>query len=173
MPVTWRRCCFTRNNYSEDDVAVLNVLATRQGTVCLIYGKEVGASGTPHLQGYIECRGTRTLTAWKKLLPDGSHVEPANGSRAQNFTYCSKDGDYIIVPNEFNFWTKSTAAAPGAYSEAMETVHQVCVLFFSPFCVFTCVCVCAPLGLSPSVRSSFLLLLYLIFLLGNGLPIYV
>ena len=60
-----------------------------------IFGEEVGESGTPHLQGYIELeKRTRTATLQKKLGKAGIKctVLYANGTPEQNITYCSKDG---------------------------------------------------------------------------------
>ena len=44
--------CFTLNNYNDDDIKYLgsNVPLFEKAIV----GKEVGDSGTPHLQGYIK-----------------------------------------------------------------------------------------------------------------------
>jgi hypothetical protein len=60
----------------------------------MVYGKEVGASGTPHLQGYIYLATPRVFNTVKQLLPDGAHIEKAKGSVSQNIEYCTKDGDY-------------------------------------------------------------------------------
>lgn len=57
----------------------------------LIYGREVGAKLTPHLQGFIVFDNALTLVSAIKKL-QGCHVEVAKGSVAQNVAYCSKDG---------------------------------------------------------------------------------
>ena len=65
------------------------------------FGKEVGESGTPHLQGYLEFRNTHRLrisACVTKLVGigiDGCHVEIARGTAQQNIDYCSKDGAFI------------------------------------------------------------------------------
>lgn len=56
----------------------------------IIYGKEVGESGTPHLQGFIVFSLQKTLSAAIKSLP-GCHVEIAKDVEA-SIKYCSKDG---------------------------------------------------------------------------------
>lgn len=80
--------CFTLNNYSPDDTEYLNQVDCK----FIIYGKEVGANGTPHLQGYIVFNSNKRLSGAKKILPS-AHWEISKGSSAQNIIYCSKEGD--------------------------------------------------------------------------------
>lgn len=82
------RWCFTVNNWSPPD----EVLIKAMDTVFLIYGKETGESGTPHLQGYCTFKQPQRLLAMKKRHPT-AHWEVAKGNSAHNITYCSKDGD--------------------------------------------------------------------------------
>lgn len=58
----------------------------------VVYGKEVGESGTPHLQGFICFPSLKSLKQVIKLLP-GCHVEAAIDVQAA-ITYCMKEGDY-------------------------------------------------------------------------------
>ncbi len=61
-----------------------------------VLGKEIGESGTPHLQGYLQLNGKQTIRAFqKKLIKVGVKctILAAKGSLEQNETYCSKDGD--------------------------------------------------------------------------------
>lgn len=64
----------------------------------LLYGREVGAQGTPHLQIYLETSGKMSLSSMKKI-PGLSrcHLEKANGSSAQNLAYCSKEDENPFV----------------------------------------------------------------------------
>lgn len=81
------RCfTFTHNNYPNTDL--------QDGLECkyIIYGKEVGASGTPHLQGFVSFENQMTLSAAIKRLP-GCHVEIAIAPDAA-IEYCKKDGDW-------------------------------------------------------------------------------
>jgi len=85
-----RSWCFTLNNYSADDEAAIALISVKY----LVYGREVGESGTPHLQGYVVFVESKTLSAVKKLIPR-AHLEPAKGNHEQAETYCIKDGDVV------------------------------------------------------------------------------
>lgn len=86
-----RDWCFTLNNYDKDDIDALKDIDSKY----LIMGKEVGASGTPHIQGYIYFINQRTGHQVKKLLPRGTHFEKR---MAKNFmdaiNYCKKEGNF-------------------------------------------------------------------------------
>lgn len=86
-----RKWTFTVNNYTEDDQQRVRFLASEARY--LVYGREVGDSGTPHLQGFVYLGNARSLSSLKRSLP-GAHLEVARGSFEQNRTYCSKDGDF-------------------------------------------------------------------------------
>lgn len=78
---------FTRNNPSDGHA---------EDTVdCkyMIYGKEVGDSGTPHRQGTIQFKWQKTEKAVRKILT-GCHVEICKDFEA-SIRYCKKDGDYV------------------------------------------------------------------------------
>lgn len=49
-----KRWMVVANNYSEDDYAMLRGLFESGVATYVILGREVGASGTPHIQGYVE-----------------------------------------------------------------------------------------------------------------------
>lgn len=85
--------CFTLNNYTEDDINMISSIVPEICTLCVV-GKEVGASGTPHLQGFcsfkVKCR------PMSLLLSPKIHWEKCKGNAAQNIAYCEKDDDVII-----------------------------------------------------------------------------
>lgn len=86
-----RAWCFTLNNYTEEEVKSLDTLKCRY----LIYGREVGDEGTPHLQGYVYFNTLKSFKQVKKLLLR-AHLEEARGDPDQNIAYCSKDGDVVV-----------------------------------------------------------------------------
>lgn len=92
-----RRYCLTLNNYTEEEKEFLiNVFHEAgpgiPGVRYFIAGDEIGESGTPHLQCYIElCKPTRVQALKNMLQSDRYHVESCKGSAEQNITYCSKE----------------------------------------------------------------------------------
>ena len=101
------RWCFTLNNYTFKE---FNEIESKVRMFCryAIIAKEVGESGTPHLQGYIEFKTRRRpigVFGLKRI-----HWERAKGSKTDNYLYCSKDD-----PKPFKF--------PEEYSEKIEEFY--------------------------------------------------
>ncbi len=88
---------FTWNNWTEASIAHLAKVAEK--AVYLVYGKEVGEKGTPHLQGYIYYKSPKLSRVVHKKL-GCCWTEPARGTSQQNTEYCTKDGDYKIFGKE-------------------------------------------------------------------------
>lgn len=82
--------CFTINNYSNADENLLKDLPYKY----IVYGREVGESGTPHLQGYVEFHSKRHFSAVKKLHTT-AHWEIRKGTAQQAAEYCKKDNDFF------------------------------------------------------------------------------
>lgn len=87
------RWCFTLNNYTAADIKNIDGFYKRSIVKRLIYGLERGASGTNHLQGYLEVPTPVRITKLKLLLPK-AHWEAARGTPADNYKYCSKEGKF-------------------------------------------------------------------------------
>lgn len=85
-----RNYCFTLNNYSDDHV---NEIASWDCKY-VVFGKEEGKEGTPHLQGYVEFKNAKTLKSLKKLNK-AIHWEARKGTAKQAADYCKKDGDFM------------------------------------------------------------------------------
>jgi len=84
-----RAFVFTLNNYTSEEVELVKAWECAY----LIFGKEVGESGTPHLQGYVSFQNAKTLATLKKKFQDRAHWEIAQGTPKQASEYCEKDGD--------------------------------------------------------------------------------
>ncbi len=91
-----RSICFTLNNYTDGDLVAIQASDLyKYGIV----GKEVGESGTPHLQGYLQLkkqtRAKATQKALSALCAGTPWLVPAKGDAKANRIYCSKDGDFV------------------------------------------------------------------------------
>jgi hypothetical protein len=86
-----RQWTFTLNNYEPEDVRGLQdaVNDNKNRIEYLIFQPEVGAEGTPHLQGYITFLNRRAMSTVKRLIGRTSHLEVVRGSPIQNKNYCS------------------------------------------------------------------------------------
>lgn len=72
----------------------------------VIWQKEIGESGTPHYQGYIELSRQARLSQMKKMLP-GAHWETRRGTREQARDYCTKSETKVEGPWEYGIWKES------------------------------------------------------------------
>jgi len=89
-----KRWCFTLNNYTNEDISSIVPIIQHSCDYAII-GKEIGETGTPHLQGYLEFK-TKCRPKSKFNL-DKIHWEKCKGNRAQNTDYCSKDNNVIFT----------------------------------------------------------------------------
>jgi len=90
------RFCFTINNYSEGDIQQVDELSILPNLVYLIYGKEVGQNGNPHLQGFFILKNPQRFSWVIGRLPR-AHIEAAKGTSQQAADYCKKEGDFKEV----------------------------------------------------------------------------
>jgi len=85
-----RAWCFTLNNYTEDDATnILGMVSEFFRYIC--FGREVGESGTPHLQGYAYSVNPCSFTYVRARIPS-AHWEVSKGRPDQAIAYCEKDG---------------------------------------------------------------------------------
>lgn len=88
--------CLTLNNYTTEEY---DALSTNVDAKYFIIGKEVGESGTPHLQAYFFWSYTKRLSAVKKINVR-AHWEPTKGNAQQNIDYCSKEDINPLIHGE-------------------------------------------------------------------------
>lgn len=88
-----RNFCFTLNNPNDEDIKLIT--DNLQLFEYLTYGREVGKSGTPHLQGYAELVKRTRFGTIHNLFPK-MHIEDRKGTQSQAIKYCHKDD-----PNPF------------------------------------------------------------------------
>jgi len=111
----YKNWCFTLNNYTLADEQSFQDMPYSY----LLYGREIGEQGTPHLQGYVQFKQRLRLTALKKLHPQ-AHWEPSKGSSTDNLTYCKKDNDY----QEFGKLTNTKGAAEKGVNSTEERIKR-------------------------------------------------
>jgi len=80
-----RSWVFTLNNYTEDEELHIQGLHAKY----VVYGREVGENGTPHLQGYIQLNSAKTLSAMKRFIGPRVHIEVCMDNEAA-IDYCKK-----------------------------------------------------------------------------------
>jgi len=72
------RWCFTINNYSAQEVD--HLISIVDDVRYLIFGKETGASGILHLQGFVIFHSNKRLAAVRLAISNRAHVEAARGT---------------------------------------------------------------------------------------------
>lgn len=120
MALRARRWTWTLNNYTqEEEVAIrqLDVSGTEAVTyVC--FGQEIGPSGTPHLQGYVEFRTLKSIRGVKiSLKTNRLNMRRSRGTPMENKKYCSKTREEDEVPNEVFYESGTMQVGQGARSD--------------------------------------------------------
>lgn len=87
---------FTLNNYTDDDVTATIGIPT-SGLTGLVVGKEVGESGTPHLQGFIHFEKKKRFNAvrayFAELYSQAVHLEAQAGTYQQAVDYIANNAE--------------------------------------------------------------------------------
>nr|WAE42481.1 MAG: replication associated protein [Cressdnaviricota sp.] len=84
-----RRFTLTLNNYSIEDLNMFTNFCDTM-TQNYIIGLEIGASGTPHIQAYLDFKNARYRSSLSSMFKHKPHIELARGSVDENYIYCSK-----------------------------------------------------------------------------------
>jgi len=85
--------CFTLNNYTPADVDRL--MSPPADVEYLIFGREVGLSGTRHLQGTVCFRSPKNLSQAISII--GQAHFSTTRSLLRSITYCKKEGDFTEI----------------------------------------------------------------------------
>jgi len=86
---------FTLNNFAVSDEERLADLWRSQCLTYLVYGREQGERGTPHLQGFISFQRKVRFCKVKEAVGSRAHCEVARGTPAEAAAYCKKDGAFV------------------------------------------------------------------------------
>lgn len=84
---------FTWNNYSNENYKDLKRSLRKMEVTYLVIGKEVGDSGTPHLQGYVEFKNALRDSTLRKINKK-IHWEWRIGTPKEASDYCKKEGNF-------------------------------------------------------------------------------
>lgn len=108
-----RSWCITTNNYTQKD------LLHQTDVQYQIMGKEVGDSGTPHLQQFVYYTNARTFKSVQKSFPT-SHIEKMNGTLDQAISYCEKEKDFT----ESGKRPEDRRGKVNEWNEIMDDINQ-------------------------------------------------
>lgn len=117
------------NNWVPSDIIYVNDLFPPIFKM-FVANKEIGESGTPHLQGYGEVKHPTTISALKKRLREIGqprwHVQVAKGTKAQNLTYIKKTKNTLDIKIGDISDTDRSNRVPGANKLApvIEMIKQ-------------------------------------------------
>lgn len=113
--------CFTLNNYNEEEQEMLRRKGSDPQVTYLVFGREVGDSGTPHLQGYIELQSRKRFTTLKRWLNlDRIHLERRKGTAIEASDYCKKDGDF----EEFGTLSNSNQGKRTDLEKVVDSINE-------------------------------------------------
>jgi len=115
--------CFTMNNYKDKHVSALKAMTKvgNFGIQYLVFGKEVGKEGTPHLQGYIHFKNRKRFNTVQKMFVENAksaHLSHLRGTPEQAANYCKKDGDVWE-------WGELPVQEPGKRNDLIEIKKQM------------------------------------------------
>jgi hypothetical protein len=114
-----KRWCFTLNNYTDLHLNRISTMITPDQVVFAVVGQEIGESGTPHLQGFVNLKQKKRLSQMKEMVGREAHFEQAKGTDVQNDEYCTKDGKVYLRIGE-----PSSQGKRSDLLKAVEMLHE-------------------------------------------------
>lgn len=105
-----RSMTWTLNNYTDDDIEHI-----KNGPFkFIVFQREIGATGTHHLQGFCQMGNPTGFNTWRKLVSPRAHFEASKGSARDNYEYCTKEE--TRAPGT-EFFTRGDIPSPGTRSD--------------------------------------------------------
>jgi len=96
--------CMTINNYAESMNGAWFDQFFFPECVYLVVGKEVGESGTPHLQCFFSLKAKKRMSSLKKIFPTAHlEVKAKKSTMLEASDYCKKDGNFFemgVLPDD-------------------------------------------------------------------------
>lgn len=94
-----KRWVFTYNNYDPKEIEEqILQLFQALNIKYIVYGKEKGENGTPHIQGYFRLNQIKYRSQIKPIMNecfrDYPYLAVARGTEVDNFKYCTKEGNW-------------------------------------------------------------------------------
>ncbi len=93
------------NNFSDDDVDSIRRLQVDTRVRYVVLQQEVAATGTQHLQGYIEFLRPLRLGLVRKLISPRVHWEKRCGTQSDAIAYCKKVDSRVVDGIRIEFGT--------------------------------------------------------------------
>jgi len=130
--------CFTLNNYTPEEVHAIRHDDASYKWLC--YGEEVGANGTPHLQGAFSVSGNQAIAYSSMHKFPGmarAHFIKSMGTCQQNIDYCFKGdlshSDYMTGGKRLHpqwgrnavTYFKGTPPEPGKSHKLRDAANQI------------------------------------------------
>jgi hypothetical protein len=92
-----KRFTFTLNNFTDAEYKSLEDAFHLKKVSYVLFAKEVGSQGTPHLQGYLEVTKKKTFNGIRKALEiPRLALMVAKGNAKENLAYCSKENSPLV-----------------------------------------------------------------------------
>lgn len=111
--------CFTLNNPLESDQEFEELARGWPALTFLVFQREQGENGTPHLQGYCEFRTAKRASTCKLLHPR-AHWENRRGTQQQATLYCEKEEGRISGPYR---WGSPSETAQGTRTDLNRAIE--------------------------------------------------
>lgn len=87
---SYRRVCFTLNNYTDELYSNICIYAERSCVYAIVAKEVAPTTGTPHLQGFLHFKHPKTHKTLLNVL-SGAAFYQARGTDEESKVYCSKE----------------------------------------------------------------------------------